>query len=417
MRIVKNRRFVDDSGVTAVVVALLSVVLISFLAFSIDLGIAYTNKRDLQKGADAASLAAAIEIVKNTKPTAKCSHIAGDFSTGELASVTTTAKTIARENQFWDSEMESIGVSCSTDGKRVEVKYVNRGTTPGIFAPLLGISSLNATREATADIFVRTSATGLRPYFLCETDLERITDPNTSLPVVEVMFPNPDAAACPQLNGNWYTTNCPQTGNNGTLAEDTEFGCRRPIGVLTPTSPPTPWPTIPAPSPSSSPLTDEIIARCQDATSGNPQDDPHTCLIANPGNVASNNVENAWKELLKLDSIVLPVFPKSWASFAEANVSACKTGGNNGCYPVSTLVGVKVCAYKWGNNRFSTRDDDHEPCVTEPKISNIKDNVNRLWLQWTSTPVSGPVASDAGDDCGLGDPSCDFGARGTRLIK
>ena len=49
----------DDRGVAAIMTVILLVVLIGMAAFAVDLGAAYTNKRQLSIGADAAALAAA----------------------------------------------------------------------------------------------------------------------------------------------------------------------------------------------------------------------------------------------------------------------------------------------------------------------------------------------------------------------
>ncbi len=53
------RRLSDDDGAVAVLVALLSVVLFGFGAFVIDVGALYSERRQLQAGADAAALAVA----------------------------------------------------------------------------------------------------------------------------------------------------------------------------------------------------------------------------------------------------------------------------------------------------------------------------------------------------------------------
>src|SRR5690606_34016582 len=53
-------------GATLVIVALLTVVLFAFTAFAIDLGRAYLSRTQLQTTADAAALAAVVEIRERT---------------------------------------------------------------------------------------------------------------------------------------------------------------------------------------------------------------------------------------------------------------------------------------------------------------------------------------------------------------
>lgn len=53
------RRMRGDDGAVAVLVALLAVVLFGFGAFVIDLGALYSERRQLQKGADAGAFAVA----------------------------------------------------------------------------------------------------------------------------------------------------------------------------------------------------------------------------------------------------------------------------------------------------------------------------------------------------------------------
>ena len=69
-KIIKSK-FKDQSGVTAIIVAVSMVMLLGFVALAIDIGYLYTTKNELQNVADAAALAAAGklgEIYSNPDP-------------------------------------------------------------------------------------------------------------------------------------------------------------------------------------------------------------------------------------------------------------------------------------------------------------------------------------------------------------
>lgn len=69
----------DDSGAVAVVVAILSVVLFGIAALVIDVGMLYTERRELQNGADATTLAVAGDCAKNTCTGARARAYADSF--------------------------------------------------------------------------------------------------------------------------------------------------------------------------------------------------------------------------------------------------------------------------------------------------------------------------------------------------
>lgn len=397
-----------DHGAIAIIVAVLTVVIVGLAAFAADFGLAYTSKRNLQNGADAAALAAASEIIKRTKPGDSCATVVTRWNTtgdplktdvgGVADSYSTANRTAAARTD--------MTVACSADAKRVEVSYTNSASTARILGGIFGSGDYTATRTATADVFVPSSGQGLRPYFLCLDDLSRLQAQQSSTPQwVRVQYPNPTATICGSYSGNWYTSDCPLDGNNGTLDQNTRNGCRTEISV------------IQASNPAVGVTSADVVSAC----SGLANKVPAPCLTSNPGNVAAQPVVNAWDFLLTQPGIAVPVFDKTWKGWADTGSADCRTGGvgNNGCYPIKAIAGVKVCGYKW-NNKDGVDPEESivgSPCngvAADLAALPKKDNNNYLWLKLLNVQVTG---SSKPATCGVGDATCDAGSRGVRLIK
>jgi Flp pilus assembly protein TadG len=390
----------EDTGAVAVIVAICSVLLFGLSAFAVDFGMAYNSKRDLQKAADAAALAAATELLDRAPANFGCDDIVSMYNDPTVqAAVDAVADHYAQANRT-DAQRQLMQVQCSADDKRVEVTYEASGTTPTFFGGIFGHGGGYATgRRAVADLFVPSSGLGLRPYALCLDDLHKLQDalaaPGSHW--VRVKYPG-DASVCGTYNGNWYTTDCPLDSNNGTLDENTQYGCRSEVSIIEPGT------------------QAQVDAACS-----NLDVSPAACLQSNPGNIASNVVLTQWDKLLTMPGITVPVFNQTWANWAYADLPGCNQGGNNVCYPVQAIAGVKVCAYKWANktNIDSASDSPSGPCYgVGTDLNGItsarpRDNNNYLWLKLESVQLSG---SSKPSGCGLGD-DCDAGSRGTRLIE
>lgn len=400
MRVLLRPR--GDAGAVAIIVALLTVLIVGLAAFATDFGLAYASKRNLQKGADAAALAAASEIIKRSTPSESCSSIVTRYNTDGAfrSAVETVADHYAVENRP-GAVRGAMSVRCSTDGKRVEVSYESTGTTPRIFGAVYGSGDYATARSATADLFVPPGTTGLRPYFVCVSDLARLKAGG----VVQIRYEK-DSAPCGTFPGNWYTGNCPLFSNQGELDTYTLEGCREEVKIIEPIAPST---TV-----TQQQVLDECSPSLQTKT-------PSGCLVSNPGNIASNPIIDAWDYLLTLPGIAIPIFNQTWKAWAgAANTQDCKVDnqGANGCYPVEAIATVKVCGYKWKNK------DGLAPGNAVPGSScyGVADQLaalaphdqdNYLWLRLVSLQTSGSTKPSS---CGLGE-SCDGGLRRTRLIE
>lgn len=393
-----------DHGAVAVIVAVVSVVIFGLAAFAVDLGMAYTSKRDLQKGADAAALSAAKEVIRQASTTSTCAEIVANFNanTGGFADqIGSAADAYAKANRA-DASRQLLELRCSADNKRVEVVYEATGTTPTLFGGIFGQNSdYVAARRAVAEAFVPSGGLGLRPYALCLTDLNALKGGGW----VRVRYPGADASLCGEYKGNWWTTDCPLDSNNGGLDENTDLGCRTEVSIIEPIG--------------GVPVTRaQVAAACTGLTGKSPA----PCLQSNPGNVAAQPVVNAWEELLASPGIAVPVFNKTWKDWADTDVPTCKSGGDGACYPVEAIAGVKVCGFKWANKDGVDPGEaiPGSPCAgVAADLALIQgaspaDTNNYLWLKLQSVQITG---SSKPSTCAVGDDPCDGGARGTRLIE
>ena len=112
MRAHLTRRRENERGVVAVMVAVLTVALIVMAAFAVDFGLAYTKKRELQNGADAASLAAAQYFMEN---------MTGECDSSKIASLLSDAEAEA------DNYMDANVAGADTSGTNLTSRMLRAG--------------------------------------------------------------------------------------------------------------------------------------------------------------------------------------------------------------------------------------------------------------------------------------------------
>ena len=117
-------RFRDESGVTAVILAVVLVVVIGLLALSIDGGLLWVKYRKVRNANDAAALAAALSCAEGEGQTA------ADTSADNVASLNAPVTPLT-ENAYTPS--------CNPDAGTVEVNY--SGTQALLFGPAVGVTS------------------------------------------------------------------------------------------------------------------------------------------------------------------------------------------------------------------------------------------------------------------------------------
>lgn len=425
----------SDRGAVAVIVALLSVALIGFAAFVVDFGAAYVHKVSLQKAADAAALKAAGEIIRapSTSPTDDCEDIRNDFSTGSQAlfDLETSAYQIALENNA-NAARGVLSIDCSGDSRRVDVQYTNSGSIPTVFGGIFGVSSLSASRTATADIFSSPGGTGLRPYAVCLPEAEELRDRSlgTGDRWLGIEYPS---AGCVGYPGNWTVLKCPgeRSPSASQLRANTLNGCKEAIGVIPGWDQSTdPETLLDVSDVSNTAMRNDITVHCAAAAAAALVPPATECLQATTGS-SMNNLGTEWVELMRKENIALPSFVAEWNNFADISSAGCTDTGSNVCYPVAALLSVKVCGFMFGNTDISrwaanvdprggnpswAWDNSNALCagVRDDMIANPSTGSNRkLWLALSDRGFQTTGASSPGS----GSVGSSFGVYGTRLVQ
>lgn len=385
----------DERGVTAVIVALLAVVMLGIGAFSIDLGLSYASTRQLQTASDAAALAAANVFKKS--PGTSCSAVLAAGSTGARAA----ADAIRLENRPASTRL-AYDASCGTDGS-ITVTYRSQGTTPRFFGQFWGrTTDYTSDRTATAKVKTLTGGTGIRPYAICASQIPATAAATGA--VFKISLPASGNAVCPGAgsSGNWWTVDCPESaGNNSNsvLADKTLNGCTSTMDVV---------PDQQNPARTAVQLRQYLESYCSSRTN-----DTSSCLGANPGGISGNQVMTAWDTLAREQRrIVLPVFCGGPTAGACDTAAVVNAGGNNAVYPIQSLAGLQVCGYRFGKNDSypasgSTALTGECGGANNPlnlTTSETGAQVNYLLLRSVDVPVLGSV----GGGCALG-TACDQG--------
>lgn len=154
-----TRRRRDDAGAVAIIVAVLSVVLFSCAALSVDLGNAWARKRDLQKQADVAVMAAARALPVKMSDTGARTRVVEAAASSLLANpvsgqdLPTTADGIALtlENSDAVTFLDGTGAPCTELCTQIQLT-VPSARVDFSFARVMGQDGTNVTRSATAEV-------------------------------------------------------------------------------------------------------------------------------------------------------------------------------------------------------------------------------------------------------------------------
>ena len=155
------RRFQLRRGATAVLVALLIVLLGGMAAFAIDLARVYSGVNEMQTGADAAALAGASQL-QHTGTGPASSVVA--FATNNTAFGSAIIVPVSDiEGGFWDPAVSSFTPSSNWLVNNA-VRVTTRSTPATAFGSLLGRASVSVSRPAIAWIANQSSRDCVKPW-------------------------------------------------------------------------------------------------------------------------------------------------------------------------------------------------------------------------------------------------------------
>jgi hypothetical protein len=149
----------EEDGAITIIVALSLSVIIVFAAFVTDFGLAYVKASETQNGADAAALAAARLLPVDPDDAA------------EILEVYDTAVEYAGKNGLPPITAQDVALGDVINGKYTSVKVNIPNQAELNFAKIIGISTFNVSRSATARIAPCMSAEGAAPLGVEYTQL------------------------------------------------------------------------------------------------------------------------------------------------------------------------------------------------------------------------------------------------------
>lgn len=399
MRVLLSRRRRDESGATAILVAILATTLVMISAFTVDFGQAFMSKRNLQKGADAGALAGAQAL---TLFPGTCSSVASNSTALTAAHVAADAIGKSnREGYLPPSAETEFGVSCDPDLKVLVVSYGLEGDTKSLFGPVAGGSSTittNRRAEATVDV-APLARQGVRPLAFCSAQIATTPTP-PDYPFMRLDYPKNSVklpATCPAKTGggNWWVVDCPDEGPGESVEEQVLNGCNNPVSLV--------------PGQEDELTAGELTVVLDEACDA--KDDEQECLSGDTGNIDSGHVADSWKVLVQSqEPSIFPVF----CAPPQCAESSIEGTGTNAVYPVYKLVSVVICGY-----HFSKTEKFHSSsgeCAGLPTsmfagTDESGNEENYLVVKFLNYRASG---SNEESECALG-AECDGGLRRTRL--
>jgi hypothetical protein len=152
-------------------IALLTVVLVSVVAFVTDFGMAYANQRALQNGVDAAALAAAHTLDAEADEISSCSEMVADttnVAAARQAAVDYFRANVPNTEATLAPDTDGFSVECTADDKQVLVSVAAEQESPSFFGGLMGVDGVPIGQSSKSMIGTITGAIGVRPFAVCK---------------------------------------------------------------------------------------------------------------------------------------------------------------------------------------------------------------------------------------------------------
>lgn len=219
-----------DRGGVLVWVALLTTVLLGVGALAVDLGYAYSVKRQLSVSADAAALAGAHEAGL------KYDVLGGCGEPLEIAINAAVATVHAQNAPQGSVGTPTAEITCG--GQSVSVEVTEASSLGSFFGRILGVDTLSPNASATAEVFGSSQLGGLRPLTVCLNDLQAAYsewlahERDSSNPAPKTYqtifghFNGPDTGTCNPTgaSGNWGYASFDVGGSQPTLLCLIQYG-------------------------------------------------------------------------------------------------------------------------------------------------------------------------------------------------
>ena len=203
---VEMRSSTNESGAVLVWVAVMMVALLGTVAFAVDLGYAYSVKRQLSSTADASSLAGAQEAGLKYKTLGGCGS---DLDAAIIAAVASTHAANSPEGSTGAPTVDNgeLDIDCTTNDVKVTARETSSLNT--VFGQFLGVDTLSPAGSAAANVSGSLNLSGLRPFTLCMEDALAGASDSSTVMIARYRQHNGDGDGCQPTGapGNWGYAN------------------------------------------------------------------------------------------------------------------------------------------------------------------------------------------------------------------
>lgn len=369
---IARRRSRDQSGTVALLIVFLTVVLVGVLAFVTDFGLAYTNKRILQNGVDAAVLAVAQDITEQALPTDTCENLRTTFAglTQETAE-----RYFADNGAPADAQISTPEIQCPEAGESGPLLVSATATqrSPNFFGPIFGPDHANGIllrESAKAAVGPARSVLRARPIGICTADAEVIkSDPDHSHYILfSVGTSDDETKPCSATPGDWGLLELDGSKNGGTseVRDWISDGYDQPVTRA------------------------ESVPECTD-TEG--------CILAQEGGVG-NDLDSSMNDLLHEKEFLAPVYD-----------TVTKAAGDR-YYKITGFISLQLCGWDFNKKDPSESRNLTSSCF-DPFLTPTPVDTDWIQVQYSGFVPIGDISKG----CSLGTPSCDYGVRVFKLAQ
>lgn len=336
----KQDRRDDERGAIAVIVGVLSTFILVLASLTVDVGLAYTYKRQAQTAADAAVLAAATLYVESK---VTCGSL--DDNVGLNAQAKKLADEMLQKNLPGATGVE-WDVSCDNPDAELRVSYTATYDSPLTLGRIASDSDhvkVETPASATFDRSIR-GESGMRPWPICSTQAQVLDR------VVQIVAGNKTNENCPgmEVSGTWGRYACPGYKKGDMSGESkptsTLYWIRH--GCPNPASP------IPGQPLDATDRYDHLANWAECAPKDKNSASSEFCLIRDTGSSFNDNMRSAWQSVID-DGLTfeLPILCTATVTIEGVETPGqCSqdavSGKDGSVLPIAGIAVVTICGFK-----------------------------------------------------------------------
>jgi len=333
------------------------VVIVGFLAFVTDFGLAYTNKRAMQNGVDAAALAVAQKIAVDGDPTATCGELEARWE-GDPEVIAIADKYFGHNHSTSGAAHSDPVLSCGNSATQLFVGVDTAQESTTFFGGIAGVDGISLAQSAKAVVAPAKTVIGLRPFAMCLGLAKTVIDEPT---VNHMLLLEKTDFGCGGASGNWGMMDF--DGDDKQLPEGAN----------------------------------EALQWIKDGYNGPISIAPPIYIPGETGAPEPGKLEDAMNAMLD-DEIVIPVY------------DLLSGNGSNAQFRVVGFLSIKVCGWKFNNTKKGPPPPPAgQGCFVSSQVPSPEPK-DYLQVRYKGFVPIGDVS----ESCVFANAACDLG---TRLYK